>query len=190
MDLREKKTIQNIENAFLQLRAQKPLERITVKELSELAQISKSTFYLHYEDVNDLSNRMQKDVIQKIFDSIPPFDMSFTDQAQFAKTVFQAFVNHSKVTDILFSGRQYYVLAFHVEDGMKEYVFQNYPHLRDCAEFNVLLSYIIQGAFSAYVENHVTFRDEFVFKIVSDISSNIAASHLCGLIDDVTKQCD
>ena len=31
MDLREKKTRRSIQNAFLQLRAHKPLERITVK---------------------------------------------------------------------------------------------------------------------------------------------------------------
>ena len=43
MDLREKKTIRDIQDAFLQLRARKPLERITVRELVELAEIGKST---------------------------------------------------------------------------------------------------------------------------------------------------
>ena len=41
MDLRIKKTKNNIHNAFLQLRAKKPLERISVKELCEIAEISK-----------------------------------------------------------------------------------------------------------------------------------------------------
>ena len=41
MDRREQKTQQAIRNAFLALRAHKPLERITVKELAENAQISK-----------------------------------------------------------------------------------------------------------------------------------------------------
>ena len=43
MDRREIKTRQAIRNAFLALRARKPLERITVKELAEQAQISKAT---------------------------------------------------------------------------------------------------------------------------------------------------
>ena len=56
MDLREIKTQRSIRNAFLQLRSEKPLERIRVKELAELAEISKGTFYLHYHDVYDLSS--------------------------------------------------------------------------------------------------------------------------------------
>ena len=55
MDLREKKTKRNIRNAFIELRAKKPLERISIKELAELAEISKATFYLHYKDIYDLS---------------------------------------------------------------------------------------------------------------------------------------
>lgn len=35
MDLREKKTRRALSNAFLALRARKPLERITVKELAD-----------------------------------------------------------------------------------------------------------------------------------------------------------
>ena len=46
MDLREKKTLRAIRTAFLQLRGQRPLEKITVKELCELAEISKATFYI------------------------------------------------------------------------------------------------------------------------------------------------
>ena len=51
MDLREKKTRKSIQEAFLALRAHKPVERITVRELTELAQVSKSTFYVHYQDI-------------------------------------------------------------------------------------------------------------------------------------------
>ena len=55
MDMRIEKTRRSIINAFLQLRAQKPLEKITVKELSALAEINKATFYLHYRDIYELS---------------------------------------------------------------------------------------------------------------------------------------
>ena len=64
MDLRTKKTQRAIREAFLRLRAKKPLERITVKELVELAEISKATFYLHYQDIYDLSDQLQQEVIE------------------------------------------------------------------------------------------------------------------------------
>ena len=58
MDLRIQKTRQNIFQAFIELREKYPLEKITVKELTERAQISKQTFYLHYRDMYDLSERI------------------------------------------------------------------------------------------------------------------------------------
>ena len=50
MDIRIEKTERAIRNAFLELRAAKPLEKITVKELCSLACINKSTFYSRSEE--------------------------------------------------------------------------------------------------------------------------------------------
>ena len=57
MDLRIQRTKRCITEAFLKLRTQKPLEKITIKELSELAMINKATFYSHYTDIYDLSEQ-------------------------------------------------------------------------------------------------------------------------------------
>ena len=51
MDIRIQKTETAIKNAFMELRSRKPVEKITVKELCGLAQINKSTFYTHYDDI-------------------------------------------------------------------------------------------------------------------------------------------
>ena len=65
MDIRIEKTKTAIHNTFLELRSKKPLEKITIKELCEKAQINKSTFYSHYKDIYDLSDQLETDV--------PPF---------------------------------------------------------------------------------------------------------------------
>ena len=71
MDLRAVRTRTNIYNAFLALRAKKPLEKITVKELSQAAMINKATFYLHYQDIYDLSNQLEDQAIDQLFQGIP-----------------------------------------------------------------------------------------------------------------------
>ena len=63
MDLRVEKTKGSIVNAFLSLRARKPLEKITVKELCQLARINKSTFYTHYSDIFALSHALEGEVV-------------------------------------------------------------------------------------------------------------------------------
>lgn len=71
MDIRVKKTQRSIEEAFMALRARKPLEKITVKELCQLAEINKSTFYAHYLDLFDLSDHLEQQAIQQVMDGIP-----------------------------------------------------------------------------------------------------------------------
>ena len=66
MDLRERKTRRSIREAFLELLATKPLERITVKELAARAEISKATFYLHYHSVFDLSEALQRELVDDV----------------------------------------------------------------------------------------------------------------------------
>ena len=70
MDLRIEKTEKGIRNAFIELRSRKPLEKITIKELCEHAYINKSTFYSHYKDIYDLSERMEEEVVSSITNSI------------------------------------------------------------------------------------------------------------------------
>ena len=69
MDLRTKKTRQSIFNAFLELRARCPLEKITVKELCAKAVIHKSTFYAHYQDLYDLADTLETEVVDQVLDS-------------------------------------------------------------------------------------------------------------------------
>ena len=63
MDIRIEKTRQSIINAFIELRSHKELERITIKELCEKAQINKSTFYAHYQDIYHLSDTLETEVV-------------------------------------------------------------------------------------------------------------------------------
>lgn len=70
MDLRTSKTEKNIKNAFIELRSQKPLERITVKELAELACINKATFYRHYPDVYALSENIEDELVNNCMEVI------------------------------------------------------------------------------------------------------------------------
>ena len=70
MDLRIERTKRSIINAFIELRAKKPLEKITVKELSELAYINKATFYSHFHDIYDLSEQLEEEAIMNILKNL------------------------------------------------------------------------------------------------------------------------
>ena len=52
MDIRVKKTKRAIQKTFIDLLREKPIEKITVKEIAERAEINKTTFYSHYETLD------------------------------------------------------------------------------------------------------------------------------------------
>lgn len=153
MDLRVKKTKNSIVSAFLELRAQKPLEKITVKELAEAAMINKATFYLHYKDIYDLSESLELEVVQSIMNDLTNAEKIFTDTAVFTKELTDAYVAQSNLIHTLFSGSNANQLPQRIEESVKEFVFEKYPHLRDDMEYNVMLSFSIYGGYYAFIKN-------------------------------------
>ncbi len=41
-------------NAFMELYSKKPIEKISIKKITDLAGLNRGTFYLHYQDIYDL----------------------------------------------------------------------------------------------------------------------------------------
>ena len=58
-DLKVRMTKRMLIDAFLQLRREKPLRRITVSELCARAGVGRGTFYAHYQDVYDLNEKLE-----------------------------------------------------------------------------------------------------------------------------------
>lgn len=54
MDLRVSKSTRSMQEALLRLLAKKELHKIQIKELTEEANVSRQTFYLHYQNKEEL----------------------------------------------------------------------------------------------------------------------------------------
>ena len=94
MDIRIEKTKTALHNTFLELRSRKPLEKITIKELCEKAQINKSTFYSHYKDIYDLSDQLETEVVTSVIEAIPNPANCLEDPAVLAKKSVFSVISH------------------------------------------------------------------------------------------------
>lgn len=65
-DKRMKKTREAIRSALLRLLSQKDASRINVSELTEAAEISRKTFYLHYSCVDEAITELENEIEQKV----------------------------------------------------------------------------------------------------------------------------
>ena len=154
MDIRVRKTEAAIKGAFTELRAQRPVEKISVKELCRLAQINKSTFYAHYADIYALSDAMQAEAIAFVLGTIShEREWSMKDPGALTRAIFQAVSANRALIDGLFSAHERTRLADALERGIKEMVYEKYPEQRGDADMGILLSYCIQGAYHAYLNN-------------------------------------
>lgn len=150
MDLRMKKTLAAIRNAFIELRSHKPLEKITVKELTEKAEISKATFYLHYQDVYDLSSSIQEEVIDEVFSNIENPETILSDTEGFTRTLFYATSASKALVDIVFADNQALVLPEKIEEKIKKSIFAIHPEFKDDIRLNISITFRVQGAYNVY----------------------------------------
>lgn len=108
VDARTKYTKKIIRDCFFNLLKEKPLNRITVKEICEQADINRTTFYRYYEDPFDLMDQIEKELL----DSFQSYIRTFAnrDIKSAIEAMFSAIANNREVYQILISengDRQY-----------------------------------------------------------------------------------
>lgn len=161
MDLRIKKTRRSIIDAFLELRAKKPLEKITVKELCERAEINKSTFYCHYMDVYGLQDQLETEVIMSIVDDLSTPEDLFQEPRKLVALWHEAFRAKESLIKTLFSDSREMYFVEKVEKAIKDRAFEKYPKLRNNPKLNVAFTYTIYGGFFAFLRNS-QYNDELI----------------------------
>ncbi|MGW8043230.1 TetR/AcrR family transcriptional regulator C-terminal domain-containing protein [Staphylococcus shinii] len=130
-DRRVRKTKKAIKQAFIKLLAEKELERITIQDITTLADINRGTFYLHYEDKYILLSDLEDEFIDDLAEEIGTFKLvlqgsNLEDFAKiFSEKILKNIILHIQ-KDI-----DFYLLIFkldrksHLEDKISELIYVN-----------------------------------------------------------------
>ncbi len=172
MDKRVWRSRQSIINAFISIRQHKELEKITVTEICRTADINKSTFYVHYRDIYDLSSKLETEVIEGIIDTIENPENVFENPAEFTANLFLAYDAKKHMIGILFSGSRSSMLPEKIDESIKKLLFGIKPEYRDDMQKNVELSYMIYGSYYAYLLN-------------KQYNQSDTVKVLCGIVDKI-----
>ncbi|MCR5154256.1 MAG: TetR/AcrR family transcriptional regulator, partial [Lachnospiraceae bacterium] len=70
MDARTRYTKKMIQEVFLDLLEKKNIEKITVKEICDKAEINRATFYKYYDNAFDLLAKLETETMEKLKDEI------------------------------------------------------------------------------------------------------------------------
>ena len=63
-DRRVKRTKKVLKDCLFELLENKTIDEITVKELTEKADVNRSTFYFYYKDINDMMMQIQNEIFE------------------------------------------------------------------------------------------------------------------------------
>lgn len=69
-DARVRYTKMVIKDSFVKLLAEKPLTKVTVKEICELAEINRATFYKYYCDPYDLLDKIEQEFLDELENNV------------------------------------------------------------------------------------------------------------------------
>ena len=149
-DRRVKYTLEVIENSFLELMQQKPLSQITVKELCSLADINRSTFYAHYEDLSALLNAIQDRVIYDAEEMLNAYDYTQDSEALVMTTRLMTYLaDNQRNSQTLFSDHGDTAFQRKLINMAHRHLLQSFtadPAIHEDRHVNYLSTFVTQGS--------------------------------------------
>ena len=103
LDRRVVRTKQQIRQALIELLSQKSENNISVRELTQKANINRGTFYIHYKDIHDLVEQLVDEGVEKLLGVCRRHPPAQTPRAScpFLTDLFQTLQSDSQLFTIL-----------------------------------------------------------------------------------------
>ena len=76
LDRRVRKTRQQLQHCLAVLLKEKKIQEITVREITEMADLNRGTFYLHYKDVFDLLEKVELELLDELDSTLQKYQAS------------------------------------------------------------------------------------------------------------------
>ena len=165
-------------NALMDLLKEKgSVAKISVRELCDRAELNRSTFYAHYQDIYHLSDTLETEVVVSIMENLTHPERVLEDTAFFSRELFMGFLAKDSLIGILFSGSRSKCLVQKIEVALKELVFGAYPQYREDKDINIMLTYILYGCYYAFYENR-KYGDVPVLSSITELTGKTAQAAL------------
>ncbi|MBO6047036.1 MAG: TetR/AcrR family transcriptional regulator [Erysipelotrichaceae bacterium] len=164
------KSQKRIINAFIEMRKTMPLEKLSVTKLCQKADVNKSTFYVYYHDIYDLSLELESQLVDNIVTSIRDPKLIISDVYTFSKQLHRAYQQQKEMLTILFSDSRSASLPEQIFDSICEIYYKMRPESRYDLHTKIILEYSIYGGYYSF-KNHLNDDSEYISNIIADLSS-------------------
>ncbi|WKY45003.1 TetR/AcrR family transcriptional regulator [Eubacteriaceae bacterium ES2] len=143
-DLRSIKTERAIKKTFHQLAQEKEIKKITVRELAERAEINKTTFYGHYDNIDDLIESLEKETIDYIISHLENFNSLFNDPDAFIENFYQTLLA-THIDNIISLNINSRYFKEKIDNSIQEEMNRSNIDINQYRTFQIFATFIING---------------------------------------------
>ncbi|MCI6675625.1 MAG: TetR family transcriptional regulator C-terminal domain-containing protein [Clostridiales bacterium] len=155
IDRRVRKTKAVLCSGLIDLMKQKPVNKITVKELTDYVDINRGTFYLHHKDIFDLMQSIENELMQELKDL---FEKYSTEEFQLHPTLFLTdifrFLDHNaEIVTVLLSPNGDIVFVDRMETFVREKCLHNWMEsfsLSNPLSYDYFYAFVISGIIGVF----------------------------------------
>lgn len=156
-DRRVRKTKKLLREGLAKLMKEKPIKNITVRELSELVDINRGTFYLHYKDIYDMVDCIQNELFEEFNRIIAAHEIESTNEALFPMLVdiFEHLSANADMVQALIGKNGSAIFVDRLKNVVKERCLANmYTALRSdkTMEFKYFYFFVVSGCIGIFQE--------------------------------------
>lgn len=161
-------TKENLKKAFWKLYAKKGIEKISVKEITDLAGYNRGTFYLYYKDIYHLVDEAETDLLEKMIRQIESGEAGSAEEM--LDTLRQSYEKYKKYLDILHGAHGDPAFIGKLKDKMKELARPKLKALdiMDEAVIELFLEYHVAGSI-ALIQHCVAQKKEIPVQEILDL---------------------
>ena len=175
-DARIRYTQRILKESFLILLKQKPVNKITVKEVCEMAELNRATFYAHYSDCFALLESIEQELLEAFQKSLKLVD-SF-DVTALIEAIYAMVEQHEDACRVLiFQGASASVLQRMIDLARDEsiaYWKQKLRHATD-AELEMLYTHLSNGLMHVVVGGYDKYsREEVIYFVNRIVKSSLS----------------
>ena len=162
IDRRIRKTKALLRSGLTDLMKQKPVNKITVKELADYVDINRGTFYLHHKDIFDLLSSIESELMQELKDVFDKynFEKQQIEPLLFLTDIFHFLDHNAEIVTVLLSSNGDILFIDQMKEFVKEKCLNNWMHtysVSDPIQYEYFYAFIINGIiglFQAWLERN------------------------------------
>ncbi len=151
VDRRVKRTKRMLINGLTQLMGQKSVNEISVRELAELVDINRGTFYLHYRDIFDMVEQIQQELFDEFYQRIKMFSPKTLgdNPLPLIENIFEFISDDADLFFVMLGPNGDMAFVERMKLLVKEKCLRDWPqvlNLRSTDKFDYYYAFIVSGA--------------------------------------------